>query len=352
MAQLFLPLVGQGEVELGGRLIPGRRALRRAGIEPPALGPKDAIALLNANAYGVGLGALVLHDAELALEAAMAAGALSLEAAGANLSPIDPRAVALRPAPGQAEASRRLLALLAGSDLIKGKPRRVQDPLSFRCLAPVAGAAFDQLARARAAIDADLNGAGDSPAVLVDDGDVVSTVNFDTTAIALAFEGLGLALSHAAALAVFRIAKLMSSGFSGLPRFLSPRGGASTGFATVQKTASALEAEIRHLALPLGALVAPVADGVEDYAPMTPRVVEKTHDIVHRFTRLVAIELVVAAQATDLRDGLTLGRGTARGYALVRRTVARLDEDRPTGGDFERLADVIAAGELRTALKT
>ena len=352
MAQLFLPLVGQGEVELGGRLMPGRRALQRAGIEPPALGPKDAIALLNANAYSVGLGALVLHDAELALDAAMAAGALSLEAAGANLSPIDPRATALRAAPGQREASRRLLALLAGSDLIKGKPQRVQDPLSFRCLAPVAGAAFDQLARARAAIDADLNGAGDSPAVLIDDGDVVSTVNFDTTAIALAFEGLGLALSHAAALAVFRIAKLMSPGFSGLPRFLSPRGGASTGFATVQKTASALEAEIRHLALPLGALVAPVADGVEDYAPMTPRVIEKTHDIVRRFTRLVAIELVVAAQAIDLRAGLTLGRGTARSFALVRRTVARLDEDRPTGGDFERLAGVISGGELRTALKT
>src|SRR5262249_2430793 len=147
MAQLFLPLVGQGEVELGGRLMPGRRALRRAGIEPPALGPKDAIALLNANAYSVGLGALVLHDAELALEAAMVAGALSLEAAGANLSPNDPRATALRAAPGQREASQRLLALLAGSDLIKGKPPRVQDPLSFRCLAPVAGAALDPLAR-------------------------------------------------------------------------------------------------------------------------------------------------------------------------------------------------------------
>jgi histidine ammonia-lyase len=352
MAQLFLPLVGQGEVELDGRVMPGRRALRRAGIEPPALGPKDAIALLNANAYSVGLGALVLHDAELALEASTAAGALSLEAAGANLSPIDPRAVALRPAPGQVEASRRLLALLAGSELIKGKARRVQDPLSFRCLAPVTGAAFDQLARARAAIDADLNGAGDSPAVLIDDSDLVSTVNFDTTAIALAFEGLGLALSHAAAIAVFRIAKLMSPAFSGLPRFLTPRGGASTGFATVQKTASALEAEIRHLASPLGAMVAPVADGVEDYAPMTPRVVEKTHDIVRRFTRLVAIELVVAAQAIDLRGGLTLGHGTRRAFALVRRTVAKLDQDRPTGADFERLADVISAGELRTALAT
>src|SRR5260370_32943564 len=143
----------------------GREALSKAGIEPPALGLKDAIALLTANAYSVGTGAFALHDATLALQAQTAAGALSLEAAGANLSPIDPRVVALRPAPGQADASRLLLSLIKGSDLLKTKrPQRVQDPLSFRCLAPVNGAAFDQLARAAAAIPADPNGDGDSPA--------------------------------------------------------------------------------------------------------------------------------------------------------------------------------------------
>jgi histidine ammonia-lyase len=335
LAQLFLPLVE-----------PGSKALRRAGIKAPTLGPKDAIALLNANAYSVGIGALALHDAQLALGAQTIAGALSLEAAGANLSPIDPRVVALRPAPGQAEASRLVLSLLQGGDLLKAKrPRRVQDPLSFRCLAPVSGAAYDQLARATAALDADLNGAGDSPAVLLDDEQLMSTVNFDTTATALAFEGLGLALSHAAAIAVFRIAKLMSPGFTGLPRFLTPKAGARTGFATVQKTASALEAEIRHLASPLGAMTAPVADGVEDYAPMTPRIVEKTQDIVRRLARLAAIELVVAAQAIDLRGDLKLGRGTRSAFAFVRKHVAKLDEDRATGPDFERLAMAILAGE-------
>jgi histidine ammonia-lyase len=346
LAQLFLPLVGQGEVDLGGRIEPGSRALNRAGIAAPTLGVKDAIALLNANAYSTGLGALALHDARLALDAQTVAGALSLEAAGANLSPIDPRVVALRPAPGQAEASRVVLSLLAGGDLLKGKqPRRVQDPLSFRCLAPVSGAAQDQIARATASIDVDLNGAGDSPAVLLDDEALMSTVNFDTTATALAFEGLGLALSHCAAIGVFRIAKLMSHGFTGLPRFLTPKGGTRTGFATVQKTAAALEAEIRHLAQPLGAMTAPVADGIEDYAPMTPRIVEKTHDIARRLTRLAAIELVVAAQAVELRDGLTLGRGTRRAFAFVRKHVPRLDEDRATGPDFERLANAILAGE-------
>jgi histidine ammonia-lyase len=349
MAQLFLPLVGEGEAELGGEIMSGPEAMRRAGIACPAFGPKDGIALLNANAFSVGMAALVHHDAELALEALMAAGALSLEGFRANLSPLDPRVTALRAAPGQAEGSRRLLALLEGSDLEDSKhARRVQDPLSFRCLAPVMGAAFDQLARAGAAIDADLNGAGDSPAVLADE--MLSTVNFDTTALALAFEGLGLALSHAAATAVFRITKLMSPTFSDLPRFLTQHGGSRTGFATVQKTAAALEAEIRHLALPLGPMTVPVADGAEDYAPMTPRVIEKTGEIVHRLTRLAAVELVVAAQAVDLRDNAVLGAGTRRAHAFARERVAMLDEDRPTGPDFERIADAVAAGGLRAAL--
>jgi histidine ammonia-lyase len=351
LAQIFLPLVGGGEAEFRGERLPGAEALRRAKIDVPALGPKDAIALLNASAHSVGLAALTLHDAGLAVEAMTAAGALSLEGFRANLSPIDPRAVALRPGLGQAEASENLRRLLAGSDLFEpGHARRVQDPLSFRCLAPVLGSMLTGLAAATEAVEADLDGAGDSPAVLPD-GEMISTVNFDTTAIAVAFEALGLAAAHAAATAVFRVAKLMSPGFSDLPRFLAPRGATSTGFATAQKTAAALEAEIRHLASPVGPMTAPVADGVEDYAPMTPRVVEKTCEVVRRLFRLAAIELVVAAQAVELRPGIRLGDGSGKVHRFVRCHAAALDEDRPTGTEFERLAGAIAAGGLRAALE-
>jgi histidine ammonia-lyase len=149
---------------------------------------------------------------------------------------------------------------------------------------------------------------------------------------------------------VFRITKLMSPAFSDLPRFLTSRGGGRSGFATTQKTAAALEAEIRHLGLPVGAMTAPVADGVEDYAPMTPRVVAKTHEIVRRLFRLAAVELVVAAQAVDLRSGIRLGHGTRTIHQFVRSLVAALDEDRPTGSDFERVANAIADGMLRGAL--
>jgi histidine ammonia-lyase len=351
LAGLFLPFAGEGEVEWEGKVLPGGTAFERAAITIPPFGPKDGIALVNANAFGVALGALAVHEAELSAEALIAAGALSLEAFRANLSPLDERVVRLRAAPGQNEATRRLHRLLAGSDLYEpGNARRVQDPLSFRCLAPVHGAMLECLKRARAAIEADLNGAGDSPAVLIEDEEIVSSVNFDTTAIAIAFESLGLAAAHGSAISVFRTIKLMSPAFSGLPRFLTRHGGSRSGFSTVQKTAAALDAEIRHLAQPIGGMTAPVADGVEDYAPMTPRIVEKTRKIIQRLARLAALELIVAAQGLDLRDAVQNGRGTAAARRFVRSRIPFLDDDRPMGSELEMLARAIEAGELRAVI--
>lgn len=351
LAQAFLPLVDAGEAEWRGERLPGGEALRRAGIAPPEFGPKDGIALLNANAMSAGLGALAVHELSLALDALTVSGALAQEGFRANLSPLDPRLVELRPAAGQALGAQRLQALLRGSDLFEpGRARRVQDPLSFRCLSPVHGAAFEHLGAARAAVETELNSGGDSPAVLVGTGEMLSTVNFDTTALALSFEGVGLAAANAAALAAFRIAKLMSPAHADLPRFLTPHGGSRTGFATAQKTAAALESDIRRLAQPLGAMAAPVADGVEDYAPMTPLVVAKTRDIARRLARLAAVELVVAAQAVDLRDAISMGGGTKLAHAFVRARVPRLDDDRPMGPEFELIAQAIEAGALSRAL--
>lgn len=351
VAEAMLPLLGAGEAEYRGEILPGGAAMARAGIALPEFGPKDGLALLNANAFSTGLAALAAHELQLALDAAAAAGALSLEVFRANLSPLAPAAAALRPLPSQLAGSDRLRALLTGSDLFEpGQARRVQDPLSFRCLAPVLGAALGGLAHFTRLIEIELAGAGDSPAVLAGSGELASTVNFDTTALALAGEGLGLAASHLAATAAARIVKLMSPAASELPRFLTRHGGTHAGFATTQKSAAALEAEIRHLALPLGAMTLPVADGVEDYAPMTPRVMEKLRAIGRRLARLAAIELVVAAQAGDLRGATRLGAGAAAARDFVRRHVAPLDDDRPLGREFEALAERIEAGELAQAI--
>ncbi len=347
LAQLFLPLTGAGEAEYRGAVLPGAEAMAAAGIALPQLAPKDGLALLNASAQSVGLAALAVAAMDRALHAALLAGALSLEGFRANLSPLDLDLRGLRAMPGHAAGIDALRALLDGSDLFEpGTSRRVQDPLSFRCLAPVAGQALRAAQAARSVVEGELASAPDSPAVLVERELLLSSAHFDTTELALVCEAAGLAMAHLAAISAARIVKLMSPGMSDLPRFLTRHGGSHAGFATSQKTAAVLEAEIRHLALPLGAMTVPVADGVEDYAPMTPRIVEKTQAIAWRLVRLAAIELVVAAEAVDLRGELRLGSATAAAHGFVRRHVARLDDDRPMGAEYEWLAAAIEAGAL------
>ena len=346
LAHLASALIGEGEAEFRGRLMPAAEALRGAGLEPVTLGPKDGLALINSNALSVGAGALVLHDAAGLLRALDVSAALALEGFRGNLSPLDPRAQRARPAPGQAAAADRLTALLAGSELWRADaPRRLQDPLSFRCIAPVHGAASDALGLAIDAAETELNGSGDNPLVLADEDRIISTGNFDVTALALRFEHLGLALTEAASLCGERSLKLLAPRFSDLPRFLTPRGGTRTGFATVQKTIAALDAEMRHLSLPVSLGVRGVADGVEDHASLLPQAVARLRAMLERLPFLVAIELVIAAQALDLRP-VHLGPPMRQAYGAIRALVPALDEDRAMGPEIERVAAEIAAGTL------
>jgi histidine ammonia-lyase len=347
LSHALLPLIGAGQAEFGGRVISGAAALRRAGIKPVALGPKDGIALVGANAAMLGAGALVLHDAGVVLRAQRAALALSLEGFRGNLDPFDPRLAKVRAAPGQADAAAAVLKLLKGGALMKpGAARRVQDPLSFRCFPSVHGAALAALASATQTLERELNSGGDNPAVLADDGAMLSTGNFDITALVLEFERLGQALAQTAILAAQRIAKIQSQPLSGLPRFLSPRGAMHAGLAGLMKVSAALESDIRHLAQPCSLLVLPTADGVEDYATMAPRVVAKTRGIVDKLATIAGLELMTAAQAVDLRRAAKLGRGTKRVYDRLRGLSKMVDEDRSLSGEIERVGVAVLDGGL------
>ncbi len=345
LSHLALPLLGQGEAEFRGSVLPGAEAMARAGLTPVALGGKDALALISANAATVGHGALVLHDCGAALDALNIAAALSCEGFRANLSPFDPRVQAARPARGQTAIAARVTALLADSALWQpGAARRVQDPLSLRCISQVHGAALAALWQARDDIELELNCAADSPLVLADAREMLSNGNFHVPALAIAFDALGLALAQTAMLCVQRCQKLYSPAFSGLALQLTSRGPEHSGFATVQKTLTALYNEIRHLANPASLDCLPVSEAVEDHAPMAPFVVAKTATMVPLLRILAAIELLSAAQATDLR-GLSpaeLGRGARAAYDAVRARVPTLDEDRPLGPDVESIEALLA----------
>jgi len=297
---------------------------------------KDGLALVSANAASIGLGALLVADAQQVLDALLAALALSCEGYRANLSPFQPWASRLRAAPGQAEQSAALLQLLAGGDLADS-PRRLQDPLSFRCATMVQGAAQQALKQLHELIELELRSGADNPALISEEARVLATANFDSTHLALAAEGLGLALSRVAACSAERIAKLLSPASSELPRFLIIQPG-HVGMAALQRTSSALVAEIGHLANPLPAVSVPVADRVEDYAGQALAVVDKTRRLTERVLWLASIELIVAAQAVDLRGPLQLGQGVRQVHEAVRRHVAHLDQDRSGSVDVLALS--------------
>lgn len=343
LAVWALGVLGEGEVWRAGEILPAARAFAEAGIAAPPLGPRDGLALASHAGLSVALAADALGRARTALDAAKAALLLSYAGYDANRAILAPEVNALRPAPGQAEAATWLRERLAGT---AHAPRRIQEALSFRQAAPVTGAAEDALARAVAVWEDEANGTPDSP-VALSDGSMASTPNFHAPALALALEGVSLAMAMAGQGAVQRMQRMMSPALSGLPRDLSPEGGAAAGMVPLQKTAAALLAEIRRHAQPAILDPAPVSEGVEDMACLTPLAARKLCDQMRAFRLLAGAEALVAAQAIDLRGG-GLGAPVARLHAALRDRIPPLGADRPLGADIETAARTLdaAAGEI------
>jgi histidine ammonia-lyase len=342
MAAIGRVLAGEGEADYQGRRMPSAKALMMARLAPVSLVPKDGLSLINASAVSTGSGALALIDALSAVAQQQQAGALTMEGIGANRTILDPRLHLARPAACQQLAAKGLRELLARND--EPAPTTLQDPLSIRCMPSIHGALIQAIDHARLAVEIELNAAADNPLVLGEDGLVLSTGNFHTASLALAFETLGLAIAQAAAACAARFIQLAGSGRNGLPKYLSPVGGASAGFVPLQKTVAAILAAIRHKANPVMLDFLAVSEGVEDHATQTPLAVSKCADMITLWRRLIAFELMAAAQAVDLRDGLTLAPATGVIHAAVRTHVARLNEDRPLGIDAEALYAALAKG--------
>jgi histidine ammonia-lyase len=325
-------------------------------LAPVRLGAKDGLAICSSSAVSAGVAALALVDAAACLETLQVAAALSMEGFRANLSPLDPRVVAARPAPGQAWAADGLRELLAGGSLTRpGAARRLQDPLSLRCVSQVHGSLHVALDLLAGAVEPELGGAADNPLVLVEDQEILSTGNFHVPALAMALDATAIAASQVAALSCERQARLKTERLSGLPTGLSPEGPSAggqirSGLSPLTRTAQALALEIRHLAAPLSILPTVAADSVEDDSTGAAHAALRLRDQIERMWLLAAIELIVAAQAVDLAlggDVTSLGAGTAVAHAAVRESVTTLHDDRPLGPDVERLAaEMLADGEL------
>jgi histidine ammonia-lyase len=349
MADIGKVLIGRGFAEYQGETLPGEEALRRAGLEPIKLGPKEALGLISANGVTMGRGSLVLVDAADLVDSMQIAAALSIEAFVGNLSIIHPAADRLRPHSGQATASARLRELLEGSDLWRpGAARNLQDPLSIRCVPQTHGAIYDALSVARGMMEIELNSAADNPLVLIEEEAIVSVGNFDVTSLAMAFDYMRLGIAHAAQVANERVQKLLWSHFSGLPTGLSHREGVTGGLRPLGRSFAALASEARFLANPVSLdYRGQLAEGVEDHASMAPLAVSTASGLVSLSHRMIALELIVAAQAIDLRGGPgRLGKGTSRAYATVREYAGTLIDETDWNADVEGLARLVGTGDL------
>ena len=306
-ATMALSLMGEGPMrDAQGKINNAAKLMTKAGVYPPQLGPRDGLALCNNASYSAAMSALAIDEMTRVFNAAQISAALTMEGFQANLSPLDPRVLALRPQPGQQTAARQLLTLLKGSPLLKpNRARRLQDPLSIRNLAQIHGAVCAALEFANQAIDAEINGASDNPVALVEDQVIVCAGAYHTPHLTNAIETLSRSVVHLAVAQLARISKILSPRFSDLPLFLAEPGTDSNGFAPLIKTAESLLAEVLHEAQPVPIWPSLNADGVEDSMTATPTAARALMNIAKHSSFLCAIELLVAKRAIELRGNTT-----------------------------------------------
>src|SRR6266571_5046157 len=323
-------------------------ALRAAGLEPIELEAKEGLAFVNGTQAQAGLAALLVHDAWVLWRTAHAAAAMSLEAVRGTPEPFDARIHAARPHPFQEQSAALLRELLADSEIRESHREhdpRVQDAYSLRCTPQILGAVGEGLAFAERLVAVELNAATDNPLVFGED--IVSGGNFHGQPLALALDVLGIGLATLAGLAERRIERIVNPDLSsGLPAFLAREPGLESGFMTPQIAAAALVADCRVLATPASVQSVPTEGNQEDVVPMGMTAAWKAARILDNAARIVAIELLAAAQGLEFLKPLAPGRGVARIYAALRREAAALDGDRPLTADIERVAAGIRDGKF------
>jgi histidine ammonia-lyase len=349
LSHVAYALMGEGEVEFEGTAngergtVAAAHALRVAGIEPVEFQAKEGLSFINGTQAQTSVLALLVHDARNLWRTAHGAAAMSLEALRGTPVAFDERIHNARPLQGQLESARLMRGLLQGSEIREshreGDPR-VQDAYSLRCIPQILGAVKDAIEYAAGVAETELNAATDNP--LLFEGDVLSGGNFHGQPLAQAHDFLAIALTTLSGIAERRVDRLLNPDSSqGLPAFLAGSPGLESGLMMVQITAAGLAAECRTLCTPASIQSIPTDGNQEDYVPMGMAAALKCCRVLANAQRIVAIELLSAAQGLEHLKPLKPGRGALDVYMRVRDAVPALDGDRPLTPDIEHLAELV-----------
>jgi len=354
LAHLALVLIGEGEASVGDHdsgFLAGAQALKRAGLKPVALGPKEGLALINGTQPSTAVLALALAGGEQLARAADIAAALSIDALRGSIHPFEARIHEARPFPGQVASAANIERLLRGSAINASHEHcgKVQDAYSLRCAPQVHGATREALGFARRIVQIEANAATDNPMVFAGSDEIVSGGNFHGAPIAMSADLLAAALVPMATISERRTDRLVNPALSGLPAFLTREGGLRSGLMLAQVTAAAVASEMKGLAHPAGVDTIPTSANKEDHVSMSMTAALKAQRAVSRAREVVAIEILCACQAIDLLTPLTTSPTLAKVHALVRSRVPTLEDDRPPAPDIEAITELVETGQLEDA---
>jgi histidine ammonia-lyase len=351
LAHLAQVAIGEGEAIFQGRRMPGGEAMKAAVITPLALEAKEGLALLNGTQAMLALLSLALRQAEIAVNTADVAAALSLDALRGSPAAFDERIAKVRPYAGHARTARNLRKLNLGSEIREShrgadKDKRVQDAYSLRCTPQVHGAVRDALADVRATLEVELNSATDNPLVFAGPGEaageVISGGNFHGQPLAMAADQLAVALATLAGISERRIEQMTNPQTSLLPAFLVKDAGLNSGFMILQVAAAALASEMKTQAVPHSVDSIPTSANQEDYVSMGMGGARRIAPMLTNLRNVLAIELLSAAQGIDLLAPLRTGPEAHKAYESVRAVSAMVDADRSLAPDIAKVEREIA----------
>ena len=347
LAHMALVLIGEGEAEFQGATLPGGEALRRAGVEPVELHPKEGISLINGTQAMLGIGCLEVEAAATLADAADVICAMTLDALRGTPRAFDERIHTARPHPGQMESAARLRRLLEGSEIRLSHIacRRVQDAYSLRCAPQAHGAVRDALAEARRVFAIELNSATDNPLVFGDE--IISGGNFHGEPLAFQLDFLAIALAALAGVSERRVDRLVNPALNEhLPPFLAGNPGIESGLMMAQVTAAALVAENRVLAHPASAGSITTSGNKEDFVSMGMTAALKFQSVVKNTRTVLAIEALAAARALDLLAPLKTSPVLEEARARIRAVSPPFEGDRAFYVDIASIEKLIAVGGL------
>jgi histidine ammonia-lyase len=348
LAHLIAALMGFGNIDVAGVVMPAAVALQKLGMEPLQLGPKEGLALINGTQASCAIALDALFAGERVFAAAIAAGAMSVDALMGSAKPFDPRISELRGQPGQIRVAAAINALLDGSEILAshGRCGKVQDPYSFRCQPQVMGAALDLLENAARTLTIEAAAVTDNPIVFPAEDSAISGGNFHAQPVAFAADTIAMALCEVGSISERRTAVLVDPKMSGLPPFLTENSGLNSGLMIPQVTAAALVSENKTLAYPASVDSIPTSAGQEDHVSMAPIAARKACTIARNAAGVIAVELIAAAQGVDFHAPLKTSPGLQKIHDVIREISPRLESDRYWASDMAALQAAVLAGEI------